>query len=532
MIRIISYGWPLVLLILMLASVPTLDHFINSPDMGYQLSLGRLMLLGKFPFVDMFQHYGPLVVFTSAAGQWIHHSTLPETIICAMGYCLAMVCIFRVVQRGAARPGLAMIVGIVASFSAWCILSRFYKWYYWVFPMLLLLALARSRGESKTRFWCFATGMIAGIAFLYRHDMGMACIGSVMATLLLQAYSGGITRKFLVEMAWVLGGFVLPLACWFLTLTIVGGPISCRWYISAILSGTAGVTQHWRTPLPLWDWQAPLSEESCRFMVLAMMGLSFGVAIFLGAKDLLRQKCSADAVPLFAAGLLGVALSPQALYRPDLQHILQSISPLFVVASFIILRLVGRHDSQPPAAWKYATKVATALVYVTLLALPLGRLHAWLRVDLASLGTDLPGRYRSLAVGLDAADPNNAVVQVARAVQQHATPKQRILVVPLMPQIYYWVNRPMSGLLNGYAGIFAGDTWRKRNLEAVQREPPSLIIVDRDFLNGKPDALFRKHNPELYDWLKKHYSHVVAECGTLVVCDGPSGLNSQSGEKE
>jgi hypothetical protein len=135
-------------------------------------------------------------------------------------------------------------------------------------------------------------------------------------------------------------------------------------------------------------------------------------------------------------------------------------------------------------------------------------------------------------VGLDAADPNNAVVQVARAVQQHATPKQRILVVPLMPQIYYWVNRPMSGLLNGYAGIFAGDTWRKRNLEAVQREPPSLIIVDRDFLNGKPDALFRKHNPELYDWLKKHYSHVVAECGTLVVCDGPSGLNSQSGEKE
>ena len=106
MARIVSIGWPAVLLVLMLASSPTLDHFFNSPDMGYQLSLGRLVRLGQFPFVDMVQHYGPLVALTSAAGQWVHDSVVPEVVICSLGYCLAMSCIFWVVMRGGGAAGM------------------------------------------------------------------------------------------------------------------------------------------------------------------------------------------------------------------------------------------------------------------------------------------------------------------------------------------------------------------------------------------------------------------------------------------
>ena len=97
MARIVAIGWPIVLLGLMLASAPTLDHFLDSPDMGYQLSLGRLSLLGQFPFVDMYQAYGPLVTLTSAAGQWLHNSVVPEVVICSLGYCLALTCVYRVV---------------------------------------------------------------------------------------------------------------------------------------------------------------------------------------------------------------------------------------------------------------------------------------------------------------------------------------------------------------------------------------------------------------------------------------------------
>ena len=178
MVRTVSIGWSAVLLVLMLASSPTLDHFLNSPDMGYQLSLGRLVLLGQFPFVDMVQHYGPLVALTSAAGQWVHDSVVPEVVICSLGYCLAMTCVFQVVMRGAAaRPGWAMWVGLAASLAGWCVLARFYKWYYWCFPMLMLAGLSRvCEDRPRRRRWRLAVGLIAGVGFLYRHDLGGACL--------------------------------------------------------------------------------------------------------------------------------------------------------------------------------------------------------------------------------------------------------------------------------------------------------------------------------------------------------------------
>jgi hypothetical protein len=123
-------------------------------------------------------------------------------------------------------------------------------------------------------------------------------------------------------------------------------------------------------------------------------------------------------------------------------------------------------------------------------------------------------------VGLDAADPTNLVAQVAKAVQHLTAPGAPILVTSRMSQIYFWADRPMSGLFNGYAGVFSQDLWRQRNLDAVCRRPPTLVVGDRDFLDGNPDAMFEKYDPELYGWLKERYRRVVGEFGTFVVCGG------------
>ena len=160
---------------------------------------------------------------------------------------------------------------------------RFYKWYYWLFPMLTLVALDRLCGdEGRKRRWYLAAGLIAGIGFLYRHDLGLACLGTAALTLVMEVRLARRDRKSWVKLAWAAAGFLFPLACWFLALTVVGGPISCRWYLSALLAGTSGVVEHWRLPWPRWNWHAPASEESCRVLLLAMMGLSYGFAILVG----------------------------------------------------------------------------------------------------------------------------------------------------------------------------------------------------------------------------------------------------------
>lgn len=534
MMRFVSLGWFLVLLVVMAASAPTLEYFLYSPDMGYQLSLGYLVRSGRFPFVDMLQHYGPLVSFTSAAGQWVHRSVVPEVAICCLGYSLALFCIYCAVMRGsAARKGWATLAGLAASLVAWCVLARFYKWYYWCFPVLTLVCCSNFTATGIR--WRFIAGCVAGVGFLYRHDLGAACLLAVAVIHAAQfCLMPGWRRA--MDMGWVAAGFVFPLIGWFILLGAVGGGAACGWYLSSLWTGTSGMAAHWGLPLPRWDWRHPASDSSCRFHLLVMFAVTYAVAMGAGARALLRdrQAASAESFLLLGAGVLGLAISPQALFRPDLQHILQIIPPLLIVAPLLVLRLMDPRPAGDSASWRQAVRTATALAYLALLIFPLVCLRADFRCDLAPLGRDLPGRYRALAAGLDAADPANPVVRAVRTMQRNTLPDQPILVMPLLPQLYFWTDRPMSGLLNGYAGIFSSDPWRRRVLAAVLQNPPALVLnlcrLDRE----SPEALLRKYDPELYGWLTARYSRIVDETPEYVLyapqqgdaVQAPSGIDA------
>ncbi|GMR24378.1 MAG: hypothetical protein BMS9Abin37_2915 [Acidobacteriota bacterium] len=74
---------------------PGLEFYLSSPDHGYQLALGRQIFFGKFPYVDLFFHYGPLTAFTSAFAIWLSDSLVTETLVCALGYALALFLLHR-----------------------------------------------------------------------------------------------------------------------------------------------------------------------------------------------------------------------------------------------------------------------------------------------------------------------------------------------------------------------------------------------------------------------------------------------------
>ena len=257
--------------------------------------------------------------------------------------------------------------------------------------MLTLVALDRLCGdEGRKRRWYLAAGLIAGIAFLYRHDLGLACLGTAALALVMQVRlaSGGL--KLWVEIVWTAAGFFFPLACWFLALAVMGGPVSCRWYLSALLAGTSGVVEHWRLPWPRWNWHAPGVRGVVPCSAAGHDGALLRFRDPGWGKRPLRRRPSGDATLLFAAGLLGVALAPQALFRPDLQHILQIIPPLVVVASIFLMRLLCGHGRQDQARWKRALELTAALLYLTLLVFPMVCLRPGLRFDMARPGRSLP----------------------------------------------------------------------------------------------------------------------------------------------
>jgi hypothetical protein len=145
-----------VVMLCLLWRAPGLEFYYHSPDHGYQLSLGRQITLGKFPFVDMFFHYGPLTALTSAIGIWLSGSLLGETLICVIGYTAALFLVFALVRAHASTT-----TGLCATIFSFLMMSRFYKWYYWLFPLLSLYIFHRALVSKKRDIgYVFCFGII------------------------------------------------------------------------------------------------------------------------------------------------------------------------------------------------------------------------------------------------------------------------------------------------------------------------------------------------------------------------------------
>ena len=174
----------------MFSGARDLEHYISHSDLGYQLSLGRHLLLGKKPFVDFFFLYGPLTGYTSALGLWLTNGVIGEVVICSLGYALSVSCLYYAVSRAWGRASLASRAGgLVVVFVALNLMSRFFKWYYWLFPLATLLCLRRAvllvAKERPADRALLAAGFVAGVGGLYRLDLGLACVFSVCAIALL-----------------------------------------------------------------------------------------------------------------------------------------------------------------------------------------------------------------------------------------------------------------------------------------------------------------------------------------------------------
>ena len=517
MARAFSAAWLAILVVLMLASVPELSQYLAHPDPGYQLSLGWLTRCGQFPFIDVLQHYGPLVTFTSAAAQAIHPAVISEAITCALGYAVALYCLFDIFQTIAAdRRSMAIAAGVAASLAGWTLQARFYKWYYWLFQVLTLALLARmSVGASDSKRRAFAAGLLTGIAFLYRHDLGVACFATCFVALAARWWPARQDRQWWPKLASLASGFMLPILGWFVVLSSMGGVSACGGYLSTIWIGSARIGQHLSLPFPRWDWHSPTSSDSCRFLILALMAVSYAIGIVWGGIMMVRSRgqCSPEYSVLLAAGVLGVLISPQGLYRSDVQHLLQVLLPLLVIGGIFLLRFLDPKRTKQPAG-----AIAAALC-LAILVFPFWYQRHEMVYNRGPLAKALPTRLRDLTRGLAAADPKLPVAQVAQFIRQHTEPSDSILVPPLLPQVYYWAARPMSGLVHAYVGIFATDDLRSRNLDAVRKRPPRLLVVDKAFLESDRQSLFVRFNPELHAWLKARYPRIVFRSGDLAVCD-------------
>lgn len=295
-----------------------------------------------------------------------------------------------------------------------------------------------------------------------------------------------------------------------------GAVLACAafaWAVPATggLSRDNGVEFAWprlKVPEETYRWAALLTARAGPGAVVVAPG-EVGAWRSLGRTGV----DATEARFLAGASLLGIGLLPQAYYRVDAHHLLQALPPFLLVAPVVARRVIREAPGLPRAARHAAGAIGGALVLAALTA-GVG-LRSFGGSDLSPLASNGFARLSALARGLDPADPAPLAAAI-RGLAAAATPDERILVVPMLPQVYYFARRPMSGVLNMYAPhILEGARWRKRNLQNILAHPPGAVLVGAAFLNPRSQKAqtFRRSHPELNRYLRSTYREVASAHG-------------------
>jgi hypothetical protein len=501
---------------LFLARAPAREHYLENFDHGLQLCAGQQILFGKVPGRDMLIAGGPLAGYTSAAGLWLSRSLVGETLICALGYALSIWLLWLVLARAASR-----LAATLTALLAYILSARFYKWYVWLFPLatIWMLQCYVAGPPQHRRRWALVAGLLVGIEWLYRFDLGTTGIAACALVIALVEWRA---RGMLVRQLSVLGvAFALPLLAWFGFLALTGGLAACRDFVAMTRAGTSGVTTGMATALPEFLLRAPLHAQSIIVLSYVVVLLTYGLCLALGLWAEIRGRATPTSRLLLVVAIVGLSTFHQATHRRGPIHLLQVAPPAMIGACLLVSDFLGR-------AWFYATALpfrllrAACLGYLILAVTTAVGLTQWGSQDLASFSLWPAQRFAGLADPLGA-DNMHPMAAALREVQRRTRPDQPILVFPLDSQYYALARRPLSGVLYAYwPGVFAASPWRDRNLAALQRDPPALVVVRADFLDRpvpQPDLVQQARASHAAEcaWIRQHYREVVYRGGGLLL---------------
>jgi hypothetical protein len=504
-----------VALLYLLLRVPGPEFFLSSDDQGYQMALGMAIATGRYPGLDFITQYGPLVAVASWLGWAATGSLAGEIFLCAAGYAATIALTYRYLARHA-----NVLIGVAGALTVLALFPRFYKWYYWLLPILTMSVADRfaalrgsAPGPLNGAAWTRLAGwgVLVGFGGLFRYDL--LAEGIVFGVVVIAALE--MTRPepplrhwrsaALSIAAYIFFALAAPVLFGVLVWALRGSH-QLGLVLQSVVDGTGDTVAYYLIRPFRFGGPGLLSLAN----VLAFLQLAIPV-VYLGtlawSVSLLRSTKPArrsDGIPLLCAALMGLGIFPQALHRADLEHLLQIIPPLAIVLGLLLhLFLQAR-----PEGRRSAGSLAGFAVAALSLAIVAG--HA---------GSDLGSPARNPFLlwerldGLPNSAPNNAIADIAKAVRRLTPADSTVFLV--MPQtkmaMLYFARRHQPGLFPTYeVGMFASPFWLAENEAALKRTPPDYLVLARPgapTMTGLPAPFI----PDLLREWQQDYRRIVYE---------------------
>jgi hypothetical protein len=322
-----------------------LSHGFRVPavpmDEGSLLVYPERMLKGGLPYRDFETFYGPANLWMLGCAYKFFGANIFVERAVGLLYRVAILTGMFVLTN---KPGTLLAVGCTA-ISGFLLICTWLAAYAWMGALAcgLWSVLIAGRSESQPR--CFAGGLLAGCALLFRVDLAIAIIAASLPLLWGMNFRGRV--------AYILGASValIPL----LALIIAAGA-------NEVLDNLFVFPVVYSSPARRLPISSARGYVIALFVAHAVASVVNVVAGFVAMRNAFARK---DARIFLAAGLFGLGLTHQVAQRLDPLHVLHAAQvslPLFPVGLDVLLARGRIESTKPSRGW-------LAFVVLTLLGL-------------------------------------------------------------------------------------------------------------------------------------------------------------------
>lgn len=180
---------PIAVCFLLLYSFTTSPLFLNDGmDSAVFKTMGLAILKGKVPYVDIFDHKGPVLYFINALGQWLVPGRTGIFLLQVIGLSVALLYLFKTANLFINR-GMSFVAVLVTLFIYGGVIqegNQCEEWMMYFFSIALYYALSymvKQSNKPHPLSFGFLYGLCFGMTFFIRPNDAVAVIGGIMTGL-------------------------------------------------------------------------------------------------------------------------------------------------------------------------------------------------------------------------------------------------------------------------------------------------------------------------------------------------------------